>query len=1242
MKKETTRIDIEIYLVFIVLIGVSVFNAIYSTIIISRNQDASTNIMTVDVPSLQMLENVNLLAIRSKMLTTNWVYLQSDREDKEKLKILHESEYPQLKGELLATMTLWDNNTQQDTLKSVFKNFDELIVREKQIMNSLVRFDDYEDPVKKFGAEEILETQVLPRSTEIISTLNKVIMSRRMQADASHNMMIQSSRNLMWSVLGIAIMIVIVVLLAGFYLSNSIIVPVMKLKSYIQQMGKGEIPEINITTRKNAVGQMTEAVKTLVDSVERTARFANSIGDGDFKAEFQPLSRKDELGNALVQMRESLLKADQENKLRNWEATGIAEINQVLRENSDGLEKLSGDLLRLLAKYVDASCGGFYLLDENTTTHHRRIKLIGGYALPSVHKTSFELGEGFIGQAIRNEQVIHIKDIPQENFKVGSGIGEFTAMQLLVVPIIHQGNVYGAIEFSSFGRFQVHQVAFISRVGEIIGSAMASSIANSLTKNLLQETQHQAEQLKSQEEKVRKTNEELSIQGELLRASKEELKSRNEDLKIKAELLQSQNERLEEATEALEIKARELEQNSKYKSEFLANMSHELRTPLNSVLILAKLLAENKNKTLSEKESEYAKVIHKSGTDLLALINDILDLSKIEAGKVELVLQSASIRQIKGNMLDLFSPIAGEKRIELESELHSNLPDEFITDQFRLEQVIKNLLSNALKFTSAEGKVTLRIRQADPKFEFNSKALQEAKNVIEFSVSDTGIGIPKEKQKDIFEAFQQADGSTSRKYGGTGLGLSISKMLVGLLDGEMKLESEAGKGSTFYVFLPLVSNTFLKPKKDDRQSNIPSRETDPVISLRDKEIFDVPDDRDNLGPEDKILLIVEDDHQFARLLVDFSHEKNFKAVVTNQGDVALQYAVQYHPSAILLDMQLPVMDGWTMLKKLKEDESLSQIPVHVMSAVDKGNLGIKLGALTYLRKPLDKHDIDRAFDDISKSVSGKVRNLLIIDRDGAQTSILKSLIDVRGLNCKYGEVESIDLAKSILHDKKHYDAVFFVVGNENQWHEVAEFISWTKAEAHVAGVPTIVCHSRELTVEQKIFLEEHGAAAFAMRHSEQQITSYMETLLTGAKTDRHGIHKTDDLGDEEKNILKGRTVLIADDNMRNTYSTSAILEEKEMHVIIAGNGKEALQKLNANPQIEIVLMDIMMPVMDGYEALRQIRSEERWKSLPVIALTANALPGTREKCIDFGANEYLSKPVNPEQLINLLEVWLND
>ncbi len=1245
MKKITSGIDIEIYLIFIVLIGVSVFNAVYSTVIISRNQDASTKIMTVDVTSLQMLENMNLLVTRSKMYTTNWVYLQNDREDKEKLKILHESEYPQQKGDLMATMTLWDEAAHQDTLKSILKKFDELVVYEKQIMLALVRFDDYKDPVKKFSVEEILETQILPRSAEIISDLNRIITSRRMQADMAHSIMIGSSRNLMWSVLGIAIMIIIVVLLAGFYLSNSIIVPVMKLKNYIQQMGRGEIPEIQLATKRNAVGLMTDAVKTLVDSVESTAQFANSIGDGDFNAEFQPLSKKDKLGNALIQMRNGLLKADEDNKRRNWESSGIAEINQVLRENSNAIEKLSHQLTKSLVQYLDAGCGGFYLMEQNAITNQRRIKLVGGYALPSENKSTLGIGEGFVGEAIRNERVTHIKNIPNGYCKISSGVGEFSAAELLVVPIIHQGTVYGAIEFVSFRNFEAHQVSFMVHVGEIIGSAMAASISNSLTKNLLEETQFQAEQLKLQEEKLRKTNDELSNQGQLLQASKEELKTRNDELKIKAELLQTQNERLEDASGALEIKAKELEMNSKYKSEFLANMSHELRTPLNSVLILAKLLTENKNRSLTEKEIEYARVIHKSGNDLLSLINDILDLSKIEAGKIELVKQSASIRQIKNDMLDLFSPVANEKKIQLQTELHSNLPEDFMTDQFRLEQVLKNLLSNALKFTVENGTVTLRIRQADPKFQFYSEALVSAKNVIEFSVSDTGIGIAKEKQNDIFEAFQQVDGSTSRKYGGTGLGLSISKMLIGMLGGEMKLESEERKGSTFYIFLPLETSQSYNSKEEIAKTQIESAEnlhSDLTIqSLSEKIIFDVADDRENLEDKDRVLLIVEDDFNFAKLLVEIAHDKQFKAIVTNQGDIALKYAAQYHPSAILLDMQLPVMDGWTALKKLKEDTDLNKIPVHIMSAVDKGTLALKLGALSYLRKPLDKRDVDNVFIAIEKSIPDTAKNVLVIDQDKLQIEIIKKLIDTKGINCKYKEVETLDHASLVLQSKEKVDCVFIGSASSETWTEIKDFFFRIKNNPRISSTPLVVCHHHELTDEQKKFINKFSESVQASDGSEENISLTLEKFLSQINSSTSRAIPKINVPELSEEILKGKTVLIADDDMRNVYALSNILKDKEMNVIMAGNGSEAIQKLTVNTNVDIVLMDIMMPVMDGYTAISKIRKNAPWKSLPIIALTANALAGTREKCIQAGANEYLSKPVNSEHLINLIEVWLN-
>jgi len=910
----------------------------------------------------------------------------------------------------------------------------------------------------------------------------------------------------------------------------------------------------------------------------------------------------------------------------------------VLRENTDGIEKLSNELLKTLAQYIEASCGGFYLFNDNSINRQRKIELISGYALPSVHKKQLEIGEGFVGQAIRNEQVIHIKNIPQENFKVGSAVGAFTTTQLLVVPVLHQGTVYGALEFSSFGKFYEHQVSFMTRIAEIIGSAMASSIANSLTKNLLQETQLQADKLKAQEEKLRKTNDELSVQGELLKASKEELKSRNEDLKIKAELLQSQNERLEEATQALEIKAEELEQSNKYKSEFLANMSHELRTPLNSVLILAKLLAENKNQTLAVKEIEYAKVIHKSGTDLLSLINDILDLSKIEAGKVELVLQPANIRQIKDNMLDLFSPIAGEKKIELQTELHSDLPENFTTDQFRLEQVIKNLLSNALKFTGAEGTVTLRIRQALAGIEFNVKTLRDARNVIEFSVSDTGIGIPMEKQKDIFEAFQQADGSTSRKYGGTGLGLSISKMLVGLLGGEMKLKSDAGNGSTFYVFLPLHSD---ETTRESGHTSVPEITKGPVaddgfVPVTVTDNFIVEDDRGNLNSSDKVLLIVEDDAGFARQLIDFSHERKFKTIVTNQGDLALKFASQYHPSAILLDMELPVLDGWTVLKKLKEDKTLSQIPVHVMSASDKGNLGIKFGALTYLRKPLDKNAIAKAFIDIEKSVDSSVRNLLVFNRSESSVTVL----DFFDSTFSCIEVSNIEQARTALHSNEHFDAMMLSSYDKSDWTGIKDLISWTRSKSHLAKLPIVVCTKVELNVEQKIFINEFEGINICDFNKENA-----QVVLTEILTNK--IARFEDKFDAPEsavvvNSLKGRTVLITDDDMRNTYSISAILEEKEMNVIIACSGVETLKKLETNPTIEIILMDIMMPEMDGYEVLKKIKDQEKWNHIPVIALTANDMARNREKCLSLGASACLTKPINTDQLINLLEIWINN
>ncbi|MBP9790417.1 MAG: GAF domain-containing protein, partial [Bacteroidia bacterium] len=787
MKNNNYKIDFEIYIVFIIVISISVFNAIYSSMNISKNQDATSKIMVVDVPSLQALENMNLLITKSKMYSTNWVYLQSNKEDKGKLRMIHEVEYPSLKGDISNLMINWKEKEDIDSMKYVFAEFERCMVAQNELMRTLVNFDDYEDAVKKFQAEGIVENQILPQSTKIISQLNRLILKKKASADLMHTEMLSSSRTLMWSVLGIAILIVIVILIAAFYMSNHIIVPTMKLRNIIVQMASGEIPELNVKPHANAVGQMTEAVGTLALSLKKTTHFAHAIGEGNLSTDYQPLSDHDELGNALMQMRANLRRADEDNRQRSWVSSRSEKINEVLRENTDDINKLSDAIISTMVKYLNAFHGGLYLLEDTSAGSESKIILHGSYGMHDKVKARnvFDYGEGLIGQSIKDGEVIYLQDVPSSYTIIGSGLGSMPASHVLIIPLKHHDKVYGAVELAGFNMFQSFEIGFVKSIGETIGSTISSVISNTLTKRLLEETRQQAERLKMQEEELLRTNEELSNQSRLLQASEEELKQGNIEMKIKARELEQKNEILEQAREAISIKAKELELNNRYKSEFLANMSHELRTPLNSVLILAKLLSENKDKNLTDKQAEYARVIHKSGNDLLLLINDILDLSKIEAGKIELMPEQTSIEQVKSDIRSLFTEVANEKEIDFEIENHSELPETIFTDRVRLEQIIKNLLANAFKFTPAKGKITLKIKRPDRVTLFSNPSLRGQKNIVEFSVTDTGIGIPAEKQALIFEAFQQADGSTSRKYGGTGLGLSISKMLVSMLGGEM-------------------------------------------------------------------------------------------------------------------------------------------------------------------------------------------------------------------------------------------------------------------------------------------------------------------------------------------------------------------------------------------------------------------------------------------------------------------------
>lgn len=1219
MKAKSYKIDLEIYIVFIIVIGISVFNAIYSSYNITGNQEMTDKIIATEIPSLQKLEQMNLIVTRSKMYTTNWVYLQTNSEDKEKLRVLHSIEYPALRNSILNLTTRWKEKAQADTMISILRRFENLMVYQKQVMHTLTRFDDYEDPMKRFAAEEILENQVLPQSASIINGLNSVVLERKAKVSYRFEEMKRSSRVMMWSVLGMAFLIVLVILVAAFYISNHIIVPTMKLKNYVLQMGKGEIPDMHqVKYGSNAIGQMSEAVNSLAQSLKKTAHFAHDIGEGNFSVEYQPLSKNDELGNALIQMRESLRRVDDENRQRTWISTGIERINEIIRENNDDLDKLADGIIGTLSRYLNAAQGALYVVDDNNS---QLIRLHGSYASERrpQDKVVVRRGEGLIGQAIKDGQNVYLENIQTPTTKVVTGVSEYSPSYLLIIPLKIHGIVYGAVELSSFKPFENYQIDFVRSIGQSIGSTINSVRANMLTKRLLDETRLQADRLQSQEEQLIRTNEELSNQSKLLQQSEDELKASNMELKNNARELQHKNEVLEQAREALSIKAKELEMNNKFKSEFLANMSHELRTPLNSVLILAKLLSEKESKNLTPKQIEYAKVIHKSGSDLLSLINDILDLSKMEAGKIELLPENVIIGEVANDLRMLFEQLAIEKSINFTVHIDDHVPSQVITDKMRLEQVLKNLLSNAFKFTPANGSVELSVGIAERGKKFSNTALYSNGSILKISVTDTGIGIPEDKQALIFEPFQQADGSTSRKYGGTGLGLSISKMLISLLGGEMQLSSEPGKGSCFSIYIPV-----------EQPNEHVSHETIAARSLTD--------DRASIVPGDKVVLIAEEDPLYAGLLMDFAHRKKYKAVLATERNEVIEFTGRYKPEAILMNMVLSDADGVGVLKDLRSDERFKSIPIHMITPGEFSASGPIRGATGYLKKPLDKCDLDKAFESIKSDPGGLKRILLIEDLEIHQ-EIIRNLITCHHNHIILSTASNVEEANGYLSEHL-YDCIILDLDLGNGVEEGYRFLQQVKSNRDTTMIPVIIFTAQDIQPEFREMINTLSEA-FIPKTPDSFNTLLDQTDQVLRINEQTENVPAPTLPYEHLVLLSGKTVLLVDDDMRNIYAITSMLESESMTVIPAVNGKDALSKIQGLTTVpDIILMDIMMPEMDGYEAIRRLRTIAGYENVPVIAITAKAMPQDKEKCLQAGANDYMSKPVNAEKLFAMMRLWL--
>lgn len=943
------------------------------------------------------------------------------------------------------------------------------------------------------------------------------------------------------------------------------------------------------------------------------------------------------------QMRESniqLEKLSGENEQKNWLLSGATAMNEVMRGEQE-IEELSANIITCISNYIGAPIGAVFMLDKAK----KFFKFSGGYAYDLAKGTGnlYQHGEGMVGQVALEKQVKLIKNVPSDYIRITSGLGSAKPSCIYLIPVVFEEETLAVVELGLNHEPDEKTVLFLNTIQENVGVAINSAIARVRLRALFEQTQQQAEELESQQEELRTTNEELMFKTDQLQSSEEELRVQQEELRQtnaeleeKAQQLEERNISINEAREAISLKAEELEISSKYKSEFLANMSHELRTPLNSILILARILKENRPENLNEDQIKYAGVIHNAGNDLLSLINDILDLSKIESGKVDLTIEPVNPEGIKYHMESLFTELARSKKIQFNTQLDESLPGHIFTDQSRVEQIVKNLLSNAFKFTPEHGQISLNMRAAPKHSLFFADRLKNTREeIIEINVKDSGIGIPEDKQKLIFEAFQQADGSTSRKFGGTGLGLSISKELAFILGGEIQVSSKPNEGSTFSLFLP-VNNSYLTADQLAEQTAEEAIVV-PLIPASNS----VPVKQQDAT---QTLLIIEDDVVFADVLNDYAIEKGFRPILAHSGDTGLEMALSELPDAIVLDIMLPVMDGWTILKKLKADPRTRHIPVHMMSAGnEKESKAKKEGAIGFLKKPIEKEQLDEAFSLLSAAyLKYNFRSVLVVEDQELQSRELTEQLTGKGVDVKqaFTGKEALELLNEVKFDCIILDLKLPDISG-------FDLLDQIKSQTELAHIPVIINTAMELDQEKMSHIMRYtDAMVLKSNKSNDRLIDEVSLFINRLKQNGAAL-PSNTTGSKSKNVstmekvLKDKTILITDDDMRNIFALSSALQVYDLKIVIANNGREALQKLEDSEQIDLVLMDIMMPEMDGYEAMKAIRAGKRFARIPIIALTAKAMKNDREKCIEAGANDYISKPVDMDKLLSMLRVWLS-
>ncbi|CAM3372353.1 histidine kinase [Deinococcus deserti] len=1011
--------------------------------------------------------------------------------------------------------------------------------------------------------------------------------------------------------------------------------------------GQANVPGAS-GTWKDLTDNVNSLAANLTTQVRAIAEVATAVTLGDLTRSISvdASGEMDALKNNINTMIQTLRETTEKNYEQDWLKTNLAKFTGMLQGQRD-LLTVSRLILSELAPLVRARHGVFYTLDEEASTPTLQLQASYAYRERKGLGNRFRLGEGLVGQAALEQEPIVLTHVPHDYVQISSGLGAATPNSIVVLPVVFEGQTKAVIELASFEPFSATHLSFLEQFTESVGIVLNTIQATMRTETLLRQSQSMAQELQSQQEELRQTNEELEQKARLLADQNREVEDKNREV--------------ESARHALEEKAAQLALTSKYKSEFLANMSHELRTPLNSLLLLAHQLRDNPDGNLTDQQQAYAKTIYAAGNDLLSLINDILDLSKIESGTVSADLTEVPLRSVRDAVDTTFAHVASDKGVSLQLNFSADLPPTLLTDEKRLLQILKNLLSNAFKFTE-KGSVTLQVEPALSGWSTEHSTLRRAPSVVAFRVSDTGIGIAADKQRVIFEAFQQADGTTSRKYGGTGLGLAISRELARILGGEITLQSTPGVGSVFTLYLPMGDRAVDRQERQPQpglmaqlssgaSSAGPARFSaapTPVSAEPAQATVDQPageaatelplDDRSALQPGDRAVLIVEDDPTYAGILLDLARERGFMGLIATRGDQALTLAQTYRPAAITLDLTLPDTSGWAVLDSLKHDPLTRHIPVHIISGQEKSLVGRKLGALDHITKSGDREQLTAAFASLENFLARRVKNLLVVEDDGPQRQNIVDLIgngDVKTTAVSSG-AEALELLARV-----PFDCIVLDLNLPDM--SGFELMTTLQQTPSLRAIPIIVYTAQDLTRQQETQLRKAAKSIILkdVRSPERlldEVTLFLHRVEANLPEAKRQVLEG---ARQQEPVLHGKRVLVVDDDIRNIFALTAVLERHQMEVLTAENGRDAIQMLEQHPELDIVLMDVMMPELDGYETTRLIRQNRKWKNLPIISLTAKAMPGDREQSIESGASDYISKPVNTGQLLSLLRVWLS-